>query len=241
MSKIAALWMSLGLAATALAAQPVGPPRIHQTAIELANGMTMSYAIATPRALHKGKPRPLVLALHPGGRAPYYGSRFMQQVVEPALREWQAIIIAPDVPSQRWTDETSEAAVMTLVENVMDSHAIDRARILVTGFSMGGRGTWYFATRHADTFTGAIPIAGSRGDDPLDSLRSMPIHIIHSPADHVIPFGPSVATATQLQQQGHTVAFTEVAGAAHHDMGAYIESLRKAGRWIMEEWESEGK
>ena len=233
---MAALSIAAGLAATSLVAQTVSSPRITQTAIQLANGMTMPYAIAIPRDLQKGEPRPLVLALHPGGRAPYYGSRFMQQVVEPALRQWRAIMIAPDVPSRRWAEEESEQAVMTLVEDVMSSHAIDRSRVLVTGFSMGGRGTWYFTTRHADTFTGAIPMAASRGDDPLDGLESMPVHIIHSPVDHVIPFGPAAETADRLRQQGHTVAFTEVAGATHHDMGAYVEPLRQAGQWMMEVW-----
>lgn len=235
---MATLWIAAGLAATTLVAQTVRSPRITQTVIELANGMTMPYAIAIPRDLQEGEARPLVLALHPGGRAPYYGSRFMQRVIEPALRDWRSIMVAPDVPSRRWAEELSEQAVMALIENVMSSYAIDRSRVLVTGFSMGGRGTWYFATRHNDVFTGAIPIAGSRSNDPLDGLGAMPIHIIHSPADTVIPFGPAAESADQLQQQGHSVAFTEVVGAAHHDMGAYVEPLRQAGRWMLGKWGS---
>ena len=233
----AALLIGSGLVATALLAQSTSRPRVDQTVIQLADGTMMTYGLAVPRDLKRDDPRPLVLALHPGGRAPYYGSRFMIQTVEPALRGWRAIIVAPDVPAQRWSNETSEQAVMMLVEDVMSKHAIDRSRVLVTGFSMGGRGTWYMATRHADTFTGAIPIAASRGDDPLDGLSSMPVHIIHSPQDDVIPFGPAAATAKQLRQQGHAVEFTVVEGAAHHNMGAYVEPLRRAGAWMLARWD----
>ncbi len=233
-----ALWIGSGLIAATVVAQSGRPPRVTQTTIQLANGMTMSYAIAIPRDLQKDDPRPLVLALHPGGRAPYYGSRFMSRTIEPALREWRAIIVAPDVPSRRWAEEESEHAVMQLIEDVMTTHAIDQSRVLVTGFSMGGRGTWYLATRHADIFTGAIPIAASRGDDSLDGLESMPVHIIHSPSDEVIPFAPAAETAEALRQQGQPVEFTAVEGAAHHNMGAYVDPLRRAATWMMKQWDS---
>lgn len=234
-----AIWIASALFTAALLAQAISPPRINETVIQLAGGIMMPYAIAVPRDLERDDPRPLVLALHPGGRAPYYGSRFMRRMVEPALRQWRAIIVAPDVPTERWANEESEQAVMTLVQDVMTNHAIDRSRVLVTGFSMGGRGTWYLATRQADTFTGAIPIAASRRDDPLDGLGSMPVHIIHSPNDKIIPFGPAKATAEQLRQRGHAIEFIEVTGADHHNMGAYIEPLQRAGAWMIERWDSD--
>ncbi len=224
------------LLASAAWAQPIARPRIDQTVFELPDGRRMTYAIAVPRDRDPTEPRPLVLALHPGGRAPYYGSRFMWQVVEPALRDWRAIIVAPDVLARRWDNDESENAVLSLLESVLTTHAIDRTRILVTGFSMGGMGTWYFATRHADLFTGAIPMAASRRDNSLDGLGTMPIHVIHSPQDEVVPFGPAAETVEQLRRHGHPVALIEVDGAGHFDMGAYVEPLERAGEWMMERW-----
>lgn len=216
--------------------QPTARPRIEQTVFELADGRKMTYAIAVPRDLDPTQSRPLVLALHPGGRAPYYGSRFMWQIVEPALREWRAIIVAPDVLGRRWDNDDSENAVLALLESVLTTHNIDRTRILVTGFSMGGMGTWYFATRPETLFTGAIPMAASRRDNPLDHLGTMPIHVIHSPQDEVIPFGPAADTVEQLRGQGHPVELIAVDGAGHSNMGAYVEPLTRAGEWMMERW-----
>ncbi len=202
----------------------------------------MRYALSVPDGYEPGNPRPLVLALHPGGgRAPYYGGAFMRQVVGPALRDWEAIIVAPDAPTRRWTSATAERAVIALLHAVMEDYAVDRDRILVTGFSLGGRGTWFMATRHADLFTGAIPIAGSPDDDALDGLGSMPVHIIHSQDDEVMPFAPTLAAAQTLEDRRHPVRLTALDGVGHFAMGSYIEPLRLAGDWMRARWDAAGR
>ena len=223
-----------------LSAQTRAAPRVTETVFELAGGQEMLYAISLPAGYDgsSGDPRPLILALHPGGRARYYGSDFMRQIVDPALRGWGAVIVAPDVPSRSWANEDSEQAVLALLDDVLENHTIDRTRILVTGFSMGGRGTWYMATRHADFFTGAIAMAASRGDDSLDGLGAMPVHLIHSPDDEVVPYGPAAATAQLLAERGHPVQMIRLAGASHYMMGDYVAPLRAAGEWMKEQWQA---
>jgi predicted peptidase len=165
-------------------------PRVTETVFDLEGGGEMRYAISVPAGYEASarNPRPLILALHPGGRSEYYGSWFMQSIVEPALRGWEAVIVAPDVPDERWATEQSERAVLSLLDDVLSRHSINRTRILITGFSMGGRGTWYLATRHPDLFTGAIVMATGPGEGTLESLAAMPLYIIHSPDDGVVPY-----------------------------------------------------
>ena len=223
-----------------LSAQTRAAPRVTETVFELAGGQEMLYAISLPAGYDGSSddPRPLILALHPGGRARYYGSDFMRQIVDPALRGWGAVIVAPDVPSRSWANEDSEQAVLALLDDVLENHAIDRTRILVTGFSMGGRGTWYMATRHADFFTGAIAMAASRGDDSLDGLGVIPVYLIHSPDDEVVPYGPAAETAQLLAERGHPVQMIRLAGASHYMMGDYVAPLRAAGEWMKEQWQA---
>ena len=210
--------------------------RVQQLVFPISEG-EMRYALAVPDGGEPGTPRPLVLALHPGGgRAPYYGGAFMRQVVGPALGHWGAIIVAPDAPTRTWTSGTSERAVIALVRAIMADYSIDPSRILVTGFSLGGRGTWFMATRHADLFTGAIPIAGSPGEDSLDGLGSMPVHIIHSQDDEVMPFAPTLAVAQALQDRRHPFRLTELQDVGHFSMGSYIEPLKLAGDWMRDQW-----
>ena len=221
-------------------AQAVPPPTIEETALDLGDGASMRYGIALPADYDPSArdPRPLVIALHPGGRSPYYGSDFMQGIVEPALRAWGAVIVAPDVPDRSWATPRSERAVLALVEHVMAERAIDPARVLVTGFSMGGRGTWYMAARHADVFTGAIVMAGSPDEGEIADVR-IPIFLIHSPDDEVVPFGPAEEAYSALAARGHPVEMRVLPGASHYMMGAYVPVLRVAGRWMLERWEAE--
>ena len=242
------LWLVVTVSPGALSAQSdaerdraTGPPRVVETSLELSDGSSLRYGIALPDGYDgsAGELRPLVLALHPGGRAAYYGSSFMTSIVEPALRSWGAVIVAPDVPGRSWATPGAEGAVLALLEHVLGEHAIDASRVLVTGFSMGGRGAWHFAARHPDSFTGAIIMAGSPGGD-VEMLGSTPIYLIHSPDDEVVPFEPVVEAYRALEARGHPVEMRVLPGAGHYMMGAYIPALRLAGAWMLERWLERG-
>ena len=212
-------------------------PEVTETALDLGDGTQMRYAISVPSA-DADQPRALVLALHPGGRDVYYGSWFMQSIVEPALRGWEAVIVAPDVPDASWATERSERAVLALLDAVIDEHDIDRSRILVTGFSMGGRGTWYMVGRHPDVFAGAIMMATGPPREATESLAATPIYIIHSPDDEVVAYEPTERAAVELAERGYPVQMMRLPGATHGMMGDYVGPLRAAGEWMLRQWES---
>lgn len=221
---------------TAVAAQ--GRPTMEHLVFTIDGHGEMPYAVSVPDGYEPdGEPRPLVLALHPGGiSGQYYGSQYMRTIFEPALRGLGAVMVAPDVPTRRWNSEVADRGVMALLGEILDRYTIDRSRILVTGFSLGGAGTWFFAGQHPEFFTGAIPIAGRPGDLDTDAFGTMPIHIIHSRADEVVPFDPAEAAFRQLEEAGHPVAFTPLEGIGHFNMGSYVPSLQAAGDWMVAQW-----
>ena len=214
------------------------PPRVSETALALPDGSELRYAISLPDGYDGAPrdPRPLVLVLHPGRRSEYYGSWFLQAVVEPALRSWGAVMIAPDVPDRSWATSIAERDVLALVEHVLGQHAIDRERVLITGFSMGGRGVWHLVARHSDVLTGAVVMAGSPGESDVAAISATPLYLIHSPNDDVVSFGPVEEAYLALAGRGHPVELRVLPGAGHHAMGAYVPALRSAGAWILERW-----
>ncbi|MGE0159855.1 MAG: prolyl oligopeptidase family serine peptidase [Gemmatimonadales bacterium] len=221
----------------ALSAQPVAPQRLTRESVTLSDGSVLRYGLSLPEGYDASaeEPRPLVLVLHPGTRGEYYGASFMQSIVEPGLRAWNAVMVAPDVQDRSWSTPRSERTLVELVERIIEEHAIDRARVLVTGFSMGGAGTWYLAARHPELFTGAIVMAGSPGRD--DAARiSIPIYLIHSPDDEVVPFSAAEGAYYALAERKHAVEMRVLPGLSHGMMGAYVPSLRLAGGWMMERW-----
>ena len=208
---------------------------LRNAAIEVEGVGTVTYGILVPRDYDPSEPAPLVLALHPGGSpGPGYGTQFLRTVVGPALRDWGAIIVSPDVPDRRWTNDTSERGVMALLDDVMKRYSIDSDRVLITGFSMGGAGTWYLATRHPDLFKAAIPMAARSDQAAAAEVGNMPIFIIHARDDEVVPFGPAEALADEMQARGQTVSFLPLEGVGHFRMGA--APLKDGGAWVLERW-----
>jgi predicted peptidase len=232
MNLIAASLLALTLNQTA----PLSPG-VHELTFATRGGSSMLYAMSIPRNYDPQMPVPLVLVLHSGGeRMRYYGSAFMRLLVAPALNDLRPIMVAPDCPTNSWTDSASEEAVMALLQDVLSQFNIDRRRVLVTGFSLGGRGTWFMASRHADLFTAAIPMAASPGDLPIDRLATMPTYIIHSRDDEVSPFAQDERLAKQLMEMGRPVRFQPLYGLGHYEMYRYVDALKGAARWVGDQW-----
>jgi predicted peptidase len=210
--------------------------RFQQKTLDAPGGTTLLYGRAVPGDYDPKQPRPLVLALHPGGeKTPYYGAQFMRSLFLPGLRELNPIMVAPDCPTRSWADPAAEKAVMALMDAMLGEYSIDRHRILVIGFSLGGQGTWFMESRHSDLFTAAIVMAG-RTDEPLDALAKIPTYIIHSRADQVVPFGQAEQRAASLERMGRPVKFEALDGLGHFDMGGYSPALLRAGSWVAERW-----
>ena len=210
------------------------PSGLHNATLDVDEVGPMTYGIWVPRDYDAAEPVPLVLALHPGGsRGPGYGMQFLRGVVGPALQAWGAVIVAPDVSDRRWTNPASERGVLELIDDVRARYSIDPERILITGFSMGGRGTWYLATRHPELFTAAIPMA-ARAEDDATQVGDMPVYIIHARDDEVVPFEPAEQLAQNMVVRGQTVAFEALEGVGHFRMG--VAPLEEAGEWVLERW-----
>lgn len=229
---LAAVLLTLTLAANARAAG------FTNLSMPLAGGGELLYALSVPDGYSPSRPRPLILALHPGGeRMRYYGSAYASAIVQPAALPVNAIIVAPDCPTAAWTDAAAEAAVMTLLDRVLREYAVDRTRVVVVGYSIGGRGTWFLSSHHPDLFTAAVPMAASTSES-IDTLATMPTYVVHSRRDQVMPFAAAERTAQQLEKLGRTIRFEALDTPTHYEMGAYVPALSRALAWVATQWDA---
>jgi predicted peptidase len=224
----------------AAALQQPNTPGTYTMSLAVPDFGPMRYALTLPRGYNGRDARPLILALHPGGqRFPGYGASFAQQIIAPGLSSLGAIIVAPDVPTRSWTDDISERAVLGLVKSVMTDYKIDPARVVVVGFSLGGRGAWFHSSRHTDLFKAAIVMAGSTGDEPIEKLATVPTYVIHSRDDEVVEFAPAEKVVKELKQLKRTIEFEPLSGPTHFTMGGYLDSLARGGRWVADRWKKQ--
>jgi predicted peptidase len=196
------------------------------------------FTLAVPAGYTGDESVPLVLALHYGGHGtPYFGNGVLTGLVEPALRELEAIIVAPDCSGRDWTDPQSEADVTAVLDHVESNFNIDRQRTLVTGYSMGGIGTWYLAGRYPDRFRAAAVVSGSPPEDVLDIDWEVPVYAIHSRDDDVVPIEPTEVAIEHLRSLGIQVEFVALSGIGHYETSRFLGPLRAVIPWLEDIWQ----
>ena len=145
------------------------------------------------------------MALHYSGEVtPFFGRQMIDELYGPMFAGFRVIIVAPDaLKKEDWTSKRNENAVVWLTKSVMKTYAINPKKVVLTGFSMGGIGTWQIANRNQDLFTSAVPIAGEPGGNEIE--WTIPVLAIHSTADSVLPFTKTAKHVEQLKSQGKNV------------------------------------
>ena len=112
-----------------------------------------------------------------------------------------------------------------------------RRRVVVTGFSMGGAGTWHFASRFPERFSAAVPMAGRPPNDV--GAWKMPVLAIHSRDDEVVPIGPAEARIKELKSQGVRAEIIVLNGIAHYETARFADGLRRAIPWLKDTWKKQ--
>ena len=213
---------------------PVLSPGVHNQRLSREGEPAVRYAIYIPANYSQSKPVPLVLALHYGGNPTGAGRGVLNILVGPALEELGAIIVAPDSVGGPWTIPENERAVNLLLEGVLSSYNIDRKKIVVTGFSMGGAGAWHFANKYPERFSAAVPVAG-RPTPSAEGWR-LPVFAIHSRNDEVVPIGPAETRIAELKKAGVRAEMIVLTGISHYETNRFVDGLRRAVPWLKEIW-----
>ena len=200
------------------------------------------YTIAVPTGYTDETPVPLILALHFAGHgAPYYGRIILEELVEPALGDLGGLIVAPDCTSGSWSNPQSEADVLTLLDYISNNYAVDLERVVVTGYSMGGNGTWYLAARNPDRFSAAVVLSGWPPEEAGRVDWQVPIYVIHSRQDELMPLEPTQYIVNALSEQGVEIKLVVLDGITHFETFRFIEPLRSAVPWIEQVWQGKSR
>ena len=229
--------LPIGAAAQGVGDPPVLAPGLHERTLVRVGEPGVRYAISIPPSYSSSTPAPLILALHYGignRDSTGVGSDLVKGIIGPALEGLGAIIVAPDSVRGNWSTSENETAVNALLDMIMARYAIDRKRVAVTGYSMGGTGSWYLAEKFPERFSAAIPIA-SRPPASAAGWR-LPVLAIHSRDDQVVPFDPAAARIAELQKAGVNARLIALTGIAHYEAGRFREPLRQAIPWLREVW-----
>lgn len=173
---------------------------------------------------------PLIVALHWGGEVtPWFSMNYLRTFIEPAFKELEAYIIAPDCPANGWEVPLSEEFVLELVENAKKVWPVDPRKIVLTGYSMGAKGTWFLGARHPELFCAAIPVSGV---PRLVKQISLPVYAINSKSDELMDYKLTQVAIRELKKEGFRTRFVLLDGPGHYNTNAFVKPVSFSIPWL---------
>lgn len=216
-------------------------------------GLALPYRLYVPPSCSPAAPCGLLLFLHGAGER---GDDNQAQLANDALAfvepgpqtDHPTLVVYPQCPEgMQWVNSdwkkgtyaiaktaTSQpmAAVLGLLAWLQKNHAVDPARVLVTGLSMGGYGTWDIVARRPALFAGALALCGGGDPTQASALRDLPVWAFHGDRDEAVPVRGSRTMIGALRAAGGHPRYTEVAGHGH-DIWTVAYRDPAVVRWLL--------
>ena len=176
------------------------------------------YVEYLPKDYDPTKEYPLVMFLHGAGervqdphQAMFHG--YMKYVREQG-KEYPFIFIAPQCIGNAYWGSYTES-LSAFLDYILETYAVDRKRVYLTGLSMGGTGTWMFAMARPNTFAAIMPVCGSGIYWNVANLLKTPIYMVHGDCDTCVPISNSVEMLTSINSRGGNAKLKICYGVGH--------------------------
>ena len=209
------------------------------------NGSGYRYVVYVPREFTRSKTWPVIMQLHGGGVYGSDGLKHTEGGLARAIRNnperFPVIVIFPQAHADGtpgWQRDGGHAALAALDRTIKEFKG-DPKRVVLTGYSAGGNGTWSIAWRYPDRWAAIVPICSfvetfkgkTSGIDypslaPANSgdvftyvakrVSDLPIWIFHGDADTNVDVEQTRKMSAALKSVGANVQYTEFPGVDHN-------------------------
>ena len=205
-------------------------PGITNNSVSFGNSNNLLYTLSVPE-INQNEKVPFVIALHfAGNMTPHFSENYLKYLVEPGLRTLKPIIFAPDAPNGVWNDNISEEMIIQFLDAALEFWPIDPEKIIITGYSNGGIGTWLLIDKYPNKFSAAIPMASINTSE----LRGkVPTYIIHGKKDELFSWEEIQKVYEYLNDKGTNVRISINTQLSHYEAFNYVPELQKTVDWLL--------
>lgn len=107
------------------------------------------------------------------------------------------------------------AKLEAMLSQVRRKFRIDPARIYLTGLSLGGHGTWRWASTNPGLFAAIVPISGWGDPSVACTLKDLPVWAFHGAKDSVVPAEGSIGMVEAVNSCGGNAKMTLYPDSGH--------------------------
>ena len=186
---------------------------------------------------------PLIVFLHGSGERGDDVQRLASIGLPQILQERSDlpfVVVSPQLPlGETWNDKG--ALINALIDWIEAEYTIDPQRVYLTGFSMGGYGTWALGLSSPDRFAALVPVAGGWLPDSatvpsnICDLASKPIWVFHGAQDETVNPAQSEVLVNALRTCGNEVRYTVLPKATHAASGVIPYRDSELYDWLLQQ------
>ena len=186
---------------------------------------------------------PLIVFLHGSGERGFDSQRLTSIGLPQILldrSDLPFVVVSPQLPpGDEWNDKGD--MINALIDWLEEQYAIDPQRIYLTGFSLGGFGTWALGLSSPDRFAALVPVAGGWefGSDAVPSnicdLAAKPIWVFHGAVDETVKPAQSEVLVEALRACGSDVRYTVIPRATHAASGVLPYRDSELYDWLLQQ------
>jgi poly(3-hydroxybutyrate) depolymerase/prenyltransferase beta subunit len=193
-------------------------PGFHLRTVKTADG-DRKFTLYVPEGYDGSKTFPVILFLHGGSERGQDGIVPAQVGIGPAILNRPggvpALVVFPQA-RENWTAGSADVkAALAALDHVMTTCKADPKRVIVTGMSMGGRGTWELAAAIPERFAAVVPICAPAKPETKAQLKNLPVWAFCGDADRETTVLGMRTMIEALQHDGGTARLTEYRGVGH--------------------------
>jgi Predicted peptidase len=186
------------------------------------DGSIQPYTVYLPEDYNPAKRYKLVVCLH-GYSGDDYGA---VQTILTGAKPDDFIVVAPFGRGDMAYTAVGEQDVLDVMDLIRRNYSIDPDCIYLTGWSMGGCGTWRIGQFYADRFAAIAPFCGWTSTSYLENLQNLPTLVVHGAVDQTVPVEYDQNSVARLSELKAPVIYEELPGVDHDAWGGW---LRKHG------------
>lgn len=165
---------------------------------------------------------PLVLFLHGSGESGTNNTSPLNGGANGALvfvstanqASYPCFMLIPQATSSGWTAAVRREHLPAIIASLRATYSINPNRILITGLSMGGSGTWDQLAQNPTLYAAAVPICGW-GLGNYTAFAGVPIWAFHAANDPGVDVSGSRNAIAAVRAAGGDPIYTEYATGGH--------------------------
>ena len=202
------------------------------------------YLLHIPKGYHDfAGPLPLLIFLHGAGESgtdpKTLENKGPWHFAKEAGMKFSFIAVTPICPEKRWEPHRVVATLDQVLVETKFRFNIDPNRVYLTGYSMGGFGTFETAMEFPERFAAIVPVAGGGESSKANKLQNVPTWVFHGEHDKTVPLPSSAFVVEAMKQYGHRDAQTTIIKGAGHGIVRQVYSDPKLYDWMLSKRKNE--